>query len=642
VSREFRADVQALRGIAVLLVVIYHANLGLFPAGYLGVDVFFVISGFLITGLIKVQLEQGRFSFWEFYYRRAKRLLPAAYVVIALTTLAAPFFLSDLGLREFGYQVLGALTFTGNIALWLQSDYFAGAAETKPLLHVWSLAVEEQYYLLLPAFLALTPRRLWFSGIILLLVGSLTFCLYLVNRNPSAAFYLLPTRFWEMAIGSVGALLSASYPLRSGLSWLRLPALAILLIIPIMPVGGPHPGIDAVLICVGTLVLLLAPTKDNIAVRCLSKVGDLSYSLYLIHWPVLVYVRAAWLTEPPAEAIYAALVFSFVASWVLYRFIEEPFRRGFLTTQKRLLSGLAAASVVLGLSPSVLIAATTSDIDFTRVRRHNHGLGSACVFKPGSPPKDIPQRCQTTDKPRLLIWGDSYAMAIAPGLAETAGETGLAQLTMSACGPAIGAARFEKGSTSRYGRAFAENCIRFNDSVLDILRRKSEVEVVAISSPFSTALGPNRLVRNGTGFEETQNSMDQAAADIRALVDAVRAAGKKVVIVAPPPSIGIDFGECVERKLQGRVILGNYSDCQMPLSAALSVRAPILEFLRQVSQKANVEVISLYDVLCDEMMCKTEMGGKLLYRDQGHLSYDGSKIVARRAALAEKIIKAAR
>ncbi|MDG2571002.1 acyltransferase, partial [Vibrio parahaemolyticus] len=174
--REFRADIQALRGIAVLLVVIYHANVGLFPAGYLGVDIFFVISGFLITGLIKTHLEEGRFSFREFYYRRAKRLLPAAYTVIALTTIAAPFFLSDIGLQEFKFQVLGAITFTGNIALWLQSDYFAQAAETKPLLHVWSLAIEEQYYLLLPAFLLATPARLWLRVVGLLLVISLALC----------------------------------------------------------------------------------------------------------------------------------------------------------------------------------------------------------------------------------------------------------------------------------------------------------------------------------------------------------------------------------------------------------------------------------------------------------------------------------
>jgi hypothetical protein len=392
------------------------------------------------------------------------------------------------------------------------------------------------------------------------------------------------------------------------------------------------------------MILLLAPTKSNIAVRGLAKVGDLSYSLYLIHWPVLVYARAAWLTEPPTEAIYGALVFSFIASWVLYRFIEEPFRRGFLTAQKRLMSRLAVASLLLGLAPSVVIAATASNIDFKTIRRHNHGLGSACVFKPGSPPYVTPRRCQTTDKPQLLIWGDSYAMALAPGLAATAGEMGLAQLTMSACGPAIGAARFQKGSTPQYPRAFAQNCIRFNDNVLDIVRRTPELKIVVISSPFSPALATNniRLARNGAELEETSNTMESAVADLKALVEAVRATGKKVVIVAPPPSIGVDFGECVERKIQGRIILGQYSDCQMPLAKVLSLRAPVREMLSHVSQAADVEVVSLYDFLCDEKFCRTEMNGKLLYRDGGHLSYDGSKAVARGSALVEQIIKAAR
>lgn len=132
--RHCRADVQALRGLAVLLVVLYHTQIA--PFGYLGVDIFFVISGFLVTSLIATQLEQSRFCFWEFYYRRAKRLLPAAYVVVALTMIAAPFFLSDVGLRDFRTQVLGALTFTGNIVLWTQADYFGVSAETKPLLHL--------------------------------------------------------------------------------------------------------------------------------------------------------------------------------------------------------------------------------------------------------------------------------------------------------------------------------------------------------------------------------------------------------------------------------------------------------------------------------------------------------------------------
>ncbi|TCN27621.1 acyltransferase family protein [Sinorhizobium americanum] len=642
----FRTDIQALRGLAVLLVVLYHAAVGPFAAGYLGVDIFFVISGFLITSLIRTQLEQSRFSFWEFYYRRAKRLLPAAYVVIALATIAAPFFLSDVGLREFHTQVIGALTFTGNIVFWFQSDYFGGAAETKPLLHFWSLAVEEQYYLLLPAFLTLTPRRWWLLGVSSLLGTSLALCLYVASRDPSAAFYLLPTRFWEVAIGSLGALLSASPRVAAKLSLLRLPALLLLLVIPIAPVGSQHPGADAVLVCLATLILLLVPSRSSLAVRGMARIGDISYSLYLLHWPVLVYVRAAWLTEPPAAAIYAAVFFSVVASLALHRFVEEPCRKGGVASRGRMASGLLAASVFLGFSPAVAIAATNSKVDFNQSRRINYGLGGACVFSPGSPPKAIPRDCQTTDRPRLLVWGDSFAMALVPGLAKTVGEAGLAQVTMNACFPAIGVAAFSKSSKTApyYPPAFGEDCIRFNDSVLSILKNQPEITTVAISSPFATAVGKDSMLlkRNGDTFAEVETSVDRAAEGIKSLVEAVRALGRRVVIVAPPPVASFDIGDCLERKARGSVMLGRYSDCKIRVSDYRRMRSRTLELLNQVAVKADVEVVSYHDFLCDDTTCKTEIDGKFLYRDTGHLSYEGSEIIARKTRLAESLIRAAR
>ncbi|MFC0804463.1 acyltransferase family protein [Ensifer sp. P24N7] len=644
--REFRSDIQALRGLAVLLVVLYHARVEPFAAGYLGVDIFFVISGFLITGLIKTQLEQSRFSFWEFYYRRAKRLLPAAYVVIALTTIAAPFFLSDVGLREFRTQVLGALTFTAGIVFWFQSDYFGGAAETKPLLHFWSLAVEEQYYLLLPAFLALTPKRWWLTGVSSLLVASVVLCLYVASRDPSAAFYLLPTRFWEIAIGSFGALLPASSRVAAKLAALRLPALALLLVIPIAPVGSQHPGVDAALVGLGTLILLLAPSGNNVAVRGMARIGDISYALYLIHWPVLVYVRAVWLAEPPALAIYAAVAFSFVASLALHRFVEEPFRQGLVMSRRRMASGLLAVSVILGFAPSLAIAETQSKVDFAEIRRINYGLGTACVFSAGSPPQGIPKDCQTTDRPQLLVWGDSFAMALVPGLAKTVGEAGLVQLTMSGCLPAIGVAAYSKSSTTipYYPRAFGKDCIRFNDSVLAILKNQPEVSTVVISSPFATAVSKDFMLlkRSNDTFAEVEASVDGAAEGIKSLVEAVRALGKRVVVVAPPPVASFDIADCLERKARGGVMLGRYSDCKIHVSDYRHMRSRTLELLNQVASKADVEVVSYQDYLCDDTTCKTEIDGKFLYRDSGHLSYEGSEIIAGKTRLAETLIRAAR
>src|SRR5688500_10264248 len=184
---KFRTDIQALRGLAVLLVVLQHAQAGFIDAGFLGVDIFFVISGFLITGLLADQIGEGRFTFTGFYFRRARRLLPAAYATLLATAVLAFFLLDAIEWGDFTRQLAGAVTFTGNIALWQQTGYFASEAALKPLLHVWSLAVEEQYYLLLPLALWLAPRRTWLAGSVWVLGASLPFspwCLLSAPEGP--------------------------------------------------------------------------------------------------------------------------------------------------------------------------------------------------------------------------------------------------------------------------------------------------------------------------------------------------------------------------------------------------------------------------------------------------------------------------
>ena len=192
-SRHFRIDIQALRGLAILLVLLHHGRLlPWLKAGHLGVDVFFVVSGYLITGILQRALAEGTFTFAGFYFRRTKRLLPAAYVTFAVTALLSALFLTRPETRDFTWQLLGAVTFTGNIALWMQTGYFEGAAHLKPLLHVWSLSIEEQYYLLLPAALVFTPRRFWKLGMLALVAGSVVLCFALLPSKPGAVFYLLP------------------------------------------------------------------------------------------------------------------------------------------------------------------------------------------------------------------------------------------------------------------------------------------------------------------------------------------------------------------------------------------------------------------------------------------------------------------
>jgi len=203
---NYRTDIQALRGVAVLLVVFYHARLIPIQNGFLGVDIFFVVSGFLITSQISTQLNNKNFSFQKFYLRRAWRLLPAAYTVLFACCLLAPWTLSYSQQQDFVQQIWGAITLSANFVLWDQVGYFEGAAKLKPLLHTWSLSIEEQYYLLMPALLVITPKKYWFPVLTLLSISSYSIYLLLQNTNSVAAFYFTPSRLWELGVGSVLAL----------------------------------------------------------------------------------------------------------------------------------------------------------------------------------------------------------------------------------------------------------------------------------------------------------------------------------------------------------------------------------------------------------------------------------------------------
>lgn len=391
----FRTDIQALRGFAILLVVLHHSELiGILHAGYLGVDIFFVVSGYLITGIVVKAIQQGRFSFSGFYCRRAQRLLPAAYVVFLTTTLSSIIFLTRPEMRDYIRQLLGAVTFTGNIALWMQTGYFESAAELKPLLHVWSLSIEEQYYLLLPAALIITPRRYWQVGVWVVLMGSLALCLAFVLDKPGATFYLLPTRAWELALGSLGRLVLDG---RQGLWLARLfwLALAVLLVIPFFPIKAPHPGLNALIVGVATLVIILRHhplLERTFAVRGMARLGDISYSLYLVHWPLLAFAANAWVSPAPSFVRFVLMCATLGLSYALFRWVERPARRAEITSDRRfLMVGLGASAVIVLTAFWVYRAESWGGrVDYTDVRRGNLGFGAACEFDEQFVPKAGP------------------------------------------------------------------------------------------------------------------------------------------------------------------------------------------------------------------------------------------------------------
>lgn len=654
-TTTLRTDIQALRGYAVLVVVLYHVGMGPFEAGFLGVDIFFVVSGFLITTLIAKGIQQGSFSLAIFYARRAKRLLPAAYTVILATAIAAPWFIDQEELAHFAWQVVGAVTFTANLVFWWQTDYFGSGSELKLLLHTWSLSVEEQYYLLLPALLMLLRPSRWLQAVVALLITSLAVGVVGALFKPVVSFYSLPTRAWELLIGSVGALYVLRTPVSADLARrtarrLFVPALVLLLCLPAVRLPGPHPGAAALTACLATLTLILAQhplANESSVARVLAWWGDRSYSLYLVHWPLFALMHNAWAGAKdtiPLSLRIGALLLSLALAWLLHRYVEDPVRRSPLRLTRPVLLGLGASSALLVAVTPAVIALSHTDVDYRALRRVNFGLDRACDYRT---PFQEQAACQTSPKPEMIVWGDSFAMHVIPGLAPSA-QGGLVQATATGCGPFVGLApqqRVRPETGIAYDRVWAESCLAFNRSVLDHLRNADSVHTVVLSSLLTAYAGDEawlHVVERADGtLAETRSNAAEALLHLRRTAEELRRMGKRVVLVAPPPVATFNVGGCWERQQTGRVTLGVPAGCKIDKAEYMHRRAGVLAFLGG-AEAAGIPVIRFEEALCDALSCLPEIDGTLIYRDSGHFTHSGSALVAKRVDLVQQINERAR
>jgi len=642
VQKNYRIDIQALRGLAVLLVVVYHARLLPIKAGYLGVDIFFVISGFLITSQIANHIVAGDFSFKAFYYRRARRLLPAAYCVFAICLALSPWLLSSLEMVDFAQQTLGALSFTGNIVLWLQTGYFEQAAELKPLLHTWSLAIEEQYYLLLPLFLVSLSRRFWIIGAAVITLLSLSLYAHYAPPQPTGAFYLFPSRAWELGIGSLLALSvlkrQTAFKYSAYFGWI---GLVILILVPAfgLPIDF-HPAFNMLLVCLATVFVIDARytvLENNILIKTLGFIGTISYSLYLVHWPIFSFLHNAnvgggglwW----PVRL--SAVLLSFVLAYFLYVLVEQRFRlhkdevnmrRGVLT----MLAGTAALAVFACL---VFWYGNTTSEQSHRLNR-NWGLSHECKRLDFASLSE----CRNSDEPKVLVWGDSFAMHWVPGIIAN-GDSEIIQATYSSCAPITGVALF---APPRYGQAWAQNCIAFNQTVLHQLTTMPSVQVVILAAQWPYLINSPLMTIDGTSNDVKAKKMVLLVEQLQATIMKIRGQGKKVVVMAPPPAVGFNIGLCIERRNTGKISFGGQPRCQIPRSLFEQRNVELNAFLQQVSEKADVNVFSLEDELCNEDYCVTEVNGIAFYRDSGHLSLEGSIFIANKYQLMNRLHRLAR
>jgi len=432
---SYRPDIDGLRAIAVLAVLIYHTGLG-FPGGYVGVDVFFVISGYLITSLIVKDLQAGTFSFPHFWERRVRRILPAQVVMVATTLAVGACFLFPTHFEDLAKSAAAQTVMAANFRFSNQVGYFDGPAELKPLLHTWSLSVEEQFYLLLPLLLVLS-HRYFRHGRTTMLAGltlaSFALSVWGVYAFPASTYFLLPTRAWEMLLGSLLAVgtpgRSLSSRFRTALGWLGLCGIAVACIWYDQETA--FPGAAALLPCLGAAAFLFANTADlTSSGRVLAKrpwvmIGRMSYSLYLWHWPVLALLRISHGVDLPVELSLIAVAVSLALAWLSWKFVETPFRTAVgLSRRKAFGMAVACSLLIIVVSQGIV---ETEGLAARFPKNIRDVLESARLANVGDKEclniigKELPAGQTGT----FLLWGDSHAQAISEVIDHLAEEQGI-------------------------------------------------------------------------------------------------------------------------------------------------------------------------------------------------------------------------
>lgn len=444
---KYRSEIDGLRALAVLPVILFHAGFGLFGGGFVGVDVFFVISGYLITTIIISEMQNDKFSIINFYERRARRILPALFFVMLVSIPFAWFFLNPFDLKDFAESLIAVSFFSSNILFWLESGYFDTAAELKPLLHTWSLAVEEQYYIIFPIFLIITWKLgiRWILVILLIIfILSLSAAQWGAYNSPSANFYLLPTRGWELLVGVFTAFYLKyksyfkSYTLNEflSLSGFGMVAYSIL----IFDKTTPFPSIYALMPTIGTGLIILCAVPKTIVHKLLSLklivgIGLISYSAYLWHQPILAFARHMSIDEVSDVLLLILCLLSLIAGWFSWRFVEKPFRDKAKFNRKQIfifsLSGILFFSCmgVFFANDNVRFNAPSSlsGIKYSSLRDKISTIGQICNSE------DIYHEsafnyCEIGSKKSnysVIIFGDSHLEAIQYVLDEKFKELGI-------------------------------------------------------------------------------------------------------------------------------------------------------------------------------------------------------------------------
>lgn len=631
---KYRSDIDGLRAIAVLAVVLYHYGLGGLQGGFIGVDVFFVISGFLITGIIQAEMQQGKFTLAGFYERRARRIFPALFTVLLVTLLAGVFLLLPSDLARLGQAASATILFVSNALYFRQSGYFDSGSDFNALLHTWSLGVEEQFYLGLPLLLMLVHRYrpAWLLRVVALCaLLSFVACVAVQPRWAKAVFFLSPFRAWELLSGGLLAL--GSVPRIEHRTMRNVAGVAAVLTlfgtIAFMHEGVDFPGWKAAIPVAATVLLIHVGSSGGSLVstllgwRPLVFVGLISYSLYLWHWPLLVFAKyrngMAPLETVPALGLLGVAILLTTAS---YYWVEQPlryWRKGSGKSARKAIfmaSGAGAALLVVasvGLTASGGLPARVPPAVLALDQARSPAIPyKQCDGKPVSMSRSDCRIGVAGDQSLTLVWGDSWGIAWAPALDEVLKREGRAGVLalLSACAPLPGVNNRKSPS-----------CIKRNAEVLAWIRQHKPERVYLIAAwPAWANAESGYPLEDPSGYSRNDKIFSVA---LPRTLESIRSYVRDVVLIGPTPG--------APNFLPYQMAMVDWNSLQLPPLMTRSASENYSnEFWEVANQKSvGVRVIDPAPWFCDQTRCRyADSAGNLLYRDGRHLNIAGARYVA--------------
>lgn len=648
---KYRSDIDGLRAVAVLSVILFHAGFRWFSGGYVGVDIFFVISGFLITRMILDDRADGTFAFVTFYERRARRILPALLVVLFTTLVCAWWWMYPPDLRQFAQSVIAVNVFASNIFFWHQTAYFAPAAKELPLLHTWSLGVEEQFYLAFPVCIALCwrlGRRRLFTLMALGAIASFVLSDWASRYHQSTNFYWVPTRAWELLLGTLVAFGNVRTFLRELFGqWLKQVAAASGLILVLYSIVAydsytPVPGIYALAPAGGTALILAFGGEATITGKILSLsplvgVGLISYSAYLWHQPLFTFAR--YLSLGPISSVAAGVLSlaTLLCAYATWRFVETPCRDRNRVSRARLFGAVGIATSVLLVS-GVIVSWKSDVIGMQRVPQtleRSFSISrreSECFDIPSAPEKQDDWNCRvdraSSARPTFVAFGDSHAFSMLPALERVAQGRRLQGIFVGrgACVPLIGVVML--------GRA-DHDCTVLNRRVLEYVTQAKIKDVVLIArwtvytgGDYGHSVERYHIGTKADDPASQEFSRTTFEAALAQTVKVYTARGVRITIVEQVPLQRYAARRIYRKALLQHDVAFGLRTLSVVRSQHLAFQAFVRSVFARYHTDAHVNIVNVDDVLCSSGVCMVGDTNESYYFDDNHLSVAGAAAVS--------------